>query len=49
MKVELFFKSHDLGRSPHIAITIEGEPRKVRELVSAIEEKARQWEGWEEE
>jgi hypothetical protein len=46
VKVELFFK---YGFRSHVSVTIEGEPRKVRELINAIEEKAKQWEGWEEE
>jgi hypothetical protein len=32
-----------------ITVTIEGEAEKVRELVNAIEEKAKQWKDWEEE
>jgi len=48
VKVELSFKSHSPAL-PHVTVIIEGEPEKVRELVNAIEEKARQWKDWEEE
>ena len=48
MKVELSFRSNSPAL-PHVTVIIEGEAGKVRELVSAIEKKARKWEGWEEE
>jgi hypothetical protein len=47
MKVELSFKSHGPAL-PRVTVIIEGEAGKVRELVNAIEKKARKWEGWEE-
>jgi hypothetical protein len=48
LKVELRFKPISALSSDEVVVIIEGEPRKVRELLEAIEEKAKTWESWEE-
>jgi hypothetical protein len=48
VKVELRFKPISGLSSDYVVVTIEGEAQKVRELLEVIEEKAKQWESWEE-
>jgi hypothetical protein len=48
VKVELRFKPISALSSDYVVVTIEGEAQKVRELLEVIEEKAKQWESWEE-
>jgi hypothetical protein len=49
VKVELRFKPISVVSTDYVVVTIEGEPQKVRELLEAIEEKAKTWESWEQQ
>jgi hypothetical protein len=48
VKVELRFKPISALSSDGVIVIIEGEPRKVHELLEAVEERAKTWESWEE-
>jgi len=48
VKVELRFKPISAVSSDEVVVIIDGEPTKVHELLEVIEEKAKQWESWEE-